>query len=229
MSNIKILYQYNDKKFYVKPYTTSIEKDILLSEQFVENDINAVLMILDFDISIIEKLSINEKIALLYKIRSISVGETIPIKYKCKHCSAGNDVELEITDIVKEPNTKNEKVKDVYKDLSYENMSEFVPDIDIEELDFDDYEKLFTEIKDSITTFDFIKKNKCIKCKKHNNIDISKKVVSNMSEDSLTSLYQSYNDLIQFGSYSKLDIDSMLPFERSIFIGLLNKTKEELK
>ena len=49
-----------------------------------------------------------------------------------------------------------------------------------------------------------------------------------MSEDSLMTLYKSYNHLVFFGHYSKQDIDDMLPFERVIFIGLLNKTKEDL-
>ena len=49
-----------------------------------------------------------------------------------------------------------------------------------------------------------------------------------MSEDSAASMYQTYNDFVFHGKYSKLDIDSMYPFERTILISLLNKTIEEM-
>jgi hypothetical protein len=32
-----------------------------------------------------------------------------------------------------------------------------------------------------------------------------------------------------FGKYNKRDVDSLYPFERTILIGLINKTREEIK
>jgi len=49
-----------------------------------------------------------------------------------------------------------------------------------------------------------------------------------MSEDSLTSIYQTYNEMIFHSHYTKQDIDSLYPFERIILFSLLNKTKEDL-
>jgi len=49
-----------------------------------------------------------------------------------------------------------------------------------------------------------------------------------ISEDTLNNIYQVTSDLIFFSHYTKADIDGMLPFERNIFIGILNKTKEKL-
>jgi hypothetical protein len=49
-----------------------------------------------------------------------------------------------------------------------------------------------------------------------------------MSEDSLMSIYQTYNDLTFFGKYTKQDIDTLYPFERTILISLLNKTREDM-
>ena len=54
-------------------------------------------------------------------------------------------------------------------------------------------------------------------------------IIEIMSDDTLMSLYKSYNFLIYFGHHTKEGVDSMYPFERSIFIGLLNKTKEDLE
>jgi hypothetical protein len=48
-----------------------------------------------------------------------------------------------------------------------------------------------------------------------------------VSENTLFELYQFYNNLKFFGNYSLLEIDSMYPFERPIFMGLLNKTIDE--
>jgi len=46
-------------------------------------------------------------------------------------------------------------------------------------------------------------------------------------ESSLASLYQYYSNMKYFGKYSIFEIDDMLPFERDIYYGLLQKTIEE--
>ena len=43
------------------------------------------------------------------------------------------------------------------------------------------------------------------------------------------SIYRTYNDMCMFGNYNKKDIDSLYPFERTILIGLINKTREDMK
>ena len=50
-----------------------------------------------------------------------------------------------------------------------------------------------------------------------------------VSESTLSSLYQLYHNLKYFGNYSIFEIDSMIPFERDIYMGLLSKTIEEKK
>ena len=46
-------------------------------------------------------------------------------------------------------------------------------------------------------------------------------------ESSLMTLYQFYSNMKFFGKFSIFELDEMLPFEREIYLGLLNKTLEE--
>jgi hypothetical protein len=226
MLNIK--YKYSGKIFNLKPYTTKQEKDILLLDLLGSDDaINSALRIVGASDDVINSLSEKEKIALLYKYRSISIGDEIPLGYKCKHCNTPNETNLDINNLVTDSNITNDKIVDKFKDVTDDNIHEFI-NVDIDELDLDEYESIFDEVKQSITQFNFMRKNNCIKCKQPNNINIENTVMNYMSEDTLMSMYQTYNDLTFFGKYTKQDIDTLYPFERSILIGLLNKTREEL-
>jgi len=224
---LKAKYEYSGKKFEITPYNTEQEKELLLLEALDSAEFDFALNVLNVPKEIIESLSEDEKISMLYKHRSISVGEEIPIKYKCGSCSQPNEQTLDITNIIHDSNIKNDKIIDRFKKVTDENVHEFI-NCDIDDLDIDEYEKLVHEVKSSVTKFDFIKKSSCIKCGKINTFDIRNNVITYMSDDSLLSLYQTYNNLTFFGKYTKQDIDTLYPFERSIIIGLLNKTREEL-
>lgn len=223
----KIKYEYSGKIFYISPYTTLQEKDLLLMDSFDNKDVDIALEILGIEKDIIVTLSNNEKIALLYKFREISIGSEIPIKFKCPHCEIPNELTISIEKLIENSNIKNDYVIDQYKTLTRENFQEFL-NIDVDELEFDEYDIIFKEVKESITKFNFLRPCNCLGCKRVNYIDISKNVIEHLSEDSLIGLYQNYSDLVFFGKYTKQDIDSLYPFERSIVIGLLNKTREEL-
>ncbi len=225
---IKKFFEYSGKKIPIVPYTTLIEKDILIITSIDENpEYDTVLAILGLDEETINSLTEYEKIVVLYEFRKISVGEEIPLKYKCKHCQQVNEINLNIENNIKNNDIKNTLIKDAFKPFKEEEIEDFLTE-DISEMDIDEYEILVQEIKDSVTQFNFIKSVPCIKCTKSNNIDITDNLLDNMSEDSLMSIYQTYNDLNFHGSYTKQDIDSLYPFERTILIGLLNKTREEL-
>lgn len=225
---LKIKYEYSGKEFMLEPYTTDQEKQILLLELLGGDDeINASLSICGVSDEIIASLSEQEKIAMLYKFRSISIGDEIPLGYKCRHCDTPNEIGLDVGDLVTSNNITNDKIVDKFKKVTDDNLEEFIS-IDIDDMDLDEFENIFDEVKRSVTKFNFIREHNCIKCKKPNYIDIEPDVVQYMSEDTLMSMYQTYNDLSFFGKYTKQDIDSMIPFERTILIGLLNKTREEL-
>ena len=227
---MKILLEYSGKKISLTPYNTEIEKDILLylsiSDDFnIDGCLDILKDYIDYDIS---TLTISEKKVLLYKLRSISIGEEINIKFKCK-CGRVNEQSTNISELVSSNNLSNKLIKDRFKILTDDNFQDFI-NIDINELDLNEYDKLYNETKNSITKFNFNKSNKCFSCKEPYNykIDNIPFILDNMSEDSLMSIYQTISNLVFFSHYTKADVDNMIPFERSILISILNKTKEEL-
>ena len=55
-------------------------------------------------------------------------------------------------------------------------------------------------------------------------LNSNKMVISSLSEASIESIYNFYENLIFTGKWSKRDIDSLLPFERVIFNSLYNES-----
>jgi hypothetical protein len=226
---IKVKYEYSGKKFNIAPFNTAQEKELLLLGTISEPNLNNALEICGIENTIIDSLTTEEKIAMLYKYREISVGDEIHLKFKCKHCESPNENTLSISDTIKPSNITNELIKDAFTLLTEDNFQDFL-NVNVDDLEINQYEKLFKEAKDTVTKFDFRKPILCQRCGSTNHIRIDKHdfVVDNMSEDSLMSIYQTYNDLIFFGKYTKQDVDTLYPFERTILISLLNKTREDM-
>lgn len=226
---LSVQYAYSGKRFTINPYNTAQEKDLLLSSTVGDYSIDGALTICGVQESVINSLTDDEKIAFLYKLREISVGEELQIKFKCNKCSAQNENVLLISNIITDSNITDDRIKDAYKQLTNENIQNFTT-VEIDELDLNEYSEIKRIIKESVTKFDFVKPVMCQKCSHKNLIQINKPefVIENLSEDSLMTIYQSYNDLVFHGRYTKLDIDSLYPFERLIIISLINKTKNEL-
>jgi len=226
---IKVKYEYSGKTFEISPYNTAQEKELLLLSMISEPNIDNALEICGTSKEIIDSLSEFEKVALLYKYREISIGDDINLKFTCKHCGNGNENALNISNIVRSSNIKNELINDQFKEVTEDNFQDFISS-DVEELDIDEYEDLLEETKQSCTTFDFRRPIICQKCTEKNYVRINKPefVIDNLSEDSVMSLYQTYNDMTFFGKYTKQDVDTLYPFERTILISLLNKTREDL-
>ena len=222
-------YEYSGKKFELFPYCTSQEKDLLLLGAMESSNLDHALQICGICDDTLSSLSDLEKTAMLYKLREISVGEDINLKFKCKHCNSGNENTLNIADIVTSSNIKNDNITDMFINLTEDTLPKFV-NVDVDELNIDEYEDLLKEVKESITKFKFVQHAVCQKCGLENPIRIDEPnfVIDNMSEDSLPSMYQTYNDMTFFGKYTKQDIDSLYPFERVILVSLLNRTREDL-
>jgi len=227
---LKVKYKYSNKEFIIQPYSTAIEKDLLLLSTVGENDLNLALSICGIDDYCIDTLSYYEKKAFLLKLREISIGSSVEVKFKCAKCNNSNENSIDIDDIIIEPTNNDSRITDQYKELNDSNISDFINVNDIEEMDYDEYQELMLSVDNSICKFDFRKPVQCQKCSHENHINIlsDEFILSILSEDTLISLYQTYNDLIFFGKYSKHDIDTMYPFERTIFVSLLNKSREEL-
>lgn len=225
---VRLKFEYADKSFTLSPYTTSIEKDLLLMDSFENYNLIDALQILGLSEDETKDLTIDEQIGLMLKYRSISVSEELPVKYRCKHCNHPVETTINISENVVYPKT-DLTIRQCFKPVTEENITDFI-DVNVDEMDINEFDELIKSVSEAVVRFTFEKESRCIKCGETNIVDLSdpKKILEYMSEDSLVSLYQVYNDLSFFGKYTKSDIDSMLPFERSIFIGLLNKTREEL-
>ena len=222
----------NGKKLLIHPYDTEKEKDLLIMSSFEIYDIDEILRVLGLEYSELEKLTENEKKVLLYKFREISVGDEINVKFKCTYCKAPNETSISCTDLIQN-NHLDPDIKILDDEVTDDNIKEFlyIEQEEIDNLDLDEYEKLLDRIKRNQVKYNFVKKCSCLKCKSENSFYIGdiKYIIESLSEDTLMSMYRTYNDMCMFGNYNKRDIDSLYPFERTILIGLINKTREDMK
>lgn len=241
MNKINIPVKIGAVTYNIKPYCTTQEKEILLYSNLVEN-LNEDLLTQIFEVLRFEhskELSFNEKIALLYKYRSISVGDDITLNLECQGCQKGINAKLIADNFVSEPAEHMPGIKILNKTLTHDNANDFLHDwklshlnvSSIDDLELDLYDKLFQDISNSQYTFNFKKDVTCYECNTKNTVDLGDItiVVQSLSENDLISLYRTYHNLIYYSNFSKHDIDTMLPFERSMFIELLNKENKEQK
>ena len=223
----------NGKRILIEPYTTEKEKDLLIMSSFEIYNLDEILRVLGVKKKIRALLSENEKKVLLYKFREISVGDEINIKFKCSDCKYPNETGISCTGSIEEPVQKYENVKIIDKEVTDDNIYDFLElsKDEIDNLDIDEYEELIRKVRSSQVHYNFIRKCKCSKCNHVNSFYIGdiKYIIESLSEDTLMSIYRTYNDMCMFGNYNKKDIDSLYPFERTIMIGLINKTREDMK
>lgn len=239
--------KYGKKDIELHQYNTCQEKSILIMlaqnlEHVHYNILDEALTILNYSNDFINDLTDCEKRIILLKCRELSVGNTISFNFTCKKCNAVNNTVSNVdsffvnrveSSIHKNHPNNNLKIKEQFKDLSDKsnNVEDYleISDNDLDEMDSIEYEDIYDEVKNNTMVF----KNDIIGyCGCGNNIPIKltdRFIVENMSEDTIASLYKTYSDLVYFGNYSKKDIDTIIPFERSLFVGMLNSTKKELQ
>lgn len=214
----------------IEPYTVAQEKELLFLDtyypEYDDDILDAALDILKLDSKIYSKLSHDEKVILLYKYREVSVDEKFAIQCVCPSCKMPIETEVSVTNIVKRAELKSEFVRDL-KRLP-ENEEDFQNNflINYEDLDIDTYENIYENISKYQTVNDFIRRFKCLSCSHESyiNLNSNKMVISSLSESSIESIYNFYENLIFTGKWSKKDIDSLLPFERVIFSSLYNES-----
>lgn len=214
----------------IEPYTVAQEKELLFLDtyypEYNDDILDAALDILKLDSKLYSKLSHDEKVILLYKYREVSVDEKFAIRCVCPSCKMPIETEISITNIVNKAELKSEFVIDL-KRLP-ENEEDFQNNFltKYEDLDIDTYENIYENISKYQTTNNFIRKFKCLSCghESYINLNSNKMVISSLSESSIESIYNFYENLIFTGKWSKQDIDSLLPFERVIFSSLYNES-----
>ncbi len=224
---MKVEFSYGDKCFELEAYKTYQEKDALiyaLGDQS-EDTLDKILKIFNFPANEIKHLTLDEKLAILYKYREISVGESVETDFECTNCHSISTSDVTL-DIIETPEYDDYKkyFNDAYKVLTDKNFEDFLnKNVNIDDMDIDEYELLKIKIYNNICTFNFKREMNCIKCRSKNiinlrNIDFCLRC---LSEDDISSFFKTYNNMVYYGHYSKLDIDSMYPYERKILNGLL--------
>ena len=217
----------------IEPYTVAQEKELLFLDtyypEYDDDILDAALDILKLDSKIYSKLSHDEKVILLYKYREVSVDEKFAIHCVCSFCGMPIETEVSVTNIVNRAELKSEFVRDL-KRLP-EDEEDFQKNFltKYEDLDIDIYENIYENISKYQTVNNFIRKFKCLSCSHESYIDLNsnKMVIASLSEASIESIYNFYENLIFTGKWSKKDIDSLLPFERVIFSSLYNESDKK--
>lgn len=221
--------EYGGKTITLKPYLTSQERDILIYSSVTEKlNIDDIIEMLSPNIEYSGTLTKAEKISILYKLREISIGDEIDVKYACGGCKRTIETSISVSDII-----ENREIRDYkgfkLKEVFSNDINKYVQNINADELDIDVYDDLADYIEQNKVKFSFEVPSMCPLCNHINNVNIedTKFIIDNLSEDVIATFYKSCADMIFHGNYSKESIDNMYPFERNIFIGLLNKQLEE--
>lgn len=244
--------KYGSKDINIEQYNTKQEKDILIMLMQTINHVHfnildEAMKILNYEDELIKTLTDYEKRIILLKCRELSVGDDISFNFKCNSCNSVNNSIARVDDFFTNNVYTNRgplkfkkfKIVESYIDLDREdtNIETYLKNLDgspvdedvLDNMDSMEYENIYDEIKNNTIKFKSKITGICSSCRNKIPINLSDRlIVENMSEDSIQSIYKTYSDLIYFGSYSKKDIDSLIPFERTIFVGMLNATKKEL-
>lgn len=229
---------YGERRVMLLQYDTAKEKSLLMlgESKYVDyNCLDFALKIIGYDEVFIDTLTRFEKRLILLKCREISVGSSIAFNYTCSNCKNINSSNLDIDntyvnrlerdgyDYGKRVSGIKEAFLNINEDDSVLNQYITEPSDDMDMLE---YENIISEITNGTMDFATSVYVTCSTCNHDTKIKIDDKfIVDNLSEDSVASIYQTYSDLIYHGKYSKLDVDSLLAFERTIFVSMLNAAK----
>ena len=104
----------------------------------------------------------------------------------------------------------------------FENPDEILTDDFLNEISVNEYNELEKKIiQNSLNIFYPYSTNNCKKCGSQiKTLFYARDIVSDYD---IKSIYEQYMDLSYYSSFTKSDIDGLLPFEREIFLGLLQK------
>lgn len=230
-NKIRVPLEMNSKKFWLSPYTSKQEKDILIMSSFEVLEVDKYLELIGF--YDYHDLSLDEKRIILWKIREISLGNEVNIKYKCDNTNCLQTVEttLSASDFLVNGSRNDSNIKKLDIEVNDSTLHKFVEysQDELDDLDLKKYEVLLNTVKENQQSFNFIKEATCLSCGEKKPFDMSsiEYILDSLSDENLGSIYRVYSHLTYFGKYSKDDIDGMYPFERTIFIGLLHSIKNE--
>jgi len=207
---------FKDRLNSIRRYTTFQEKESLLESLEDDVDIMKVSKILK-----LEPKNELEANAFILKAISKSVSEILEINQECPNCQKINMTGINIDDMFFKEEIDQSIPEGLFEDLS--QVSDKYLD---EDLSLEDYNRLESIVLDNNEKiFSNIVQVSCIYCSHKYNVRINP--IKFISKFSLTNLYEQYSDITYLSNMTKKDIDEMYPFEREIFLGLLQKKEDE--
>ena len=235
--NFKILATGESVK--LSPISSKIEKSAL-EVQAIQEDEDIAFDYICKLYGVPENLPEDLKLACLLKVREISNGGDCHLKYKCPRCNRVTESVIMLEDMLdfslfdKIEKFRDAKIKDISKiDLDVDNikmsdafdMFEERPQLQ----NLEDDKDLTLSLKARIPKFKHTLTSRCILCDFENLVNVDRQfVVKSLSAHSIAAMYQVYHKLVING-FTKLDVDSMLPFEREIQSGLIDQAVQNLK
>lgn len=220
---MKKVLKYSDRIIELESYRTIIEKEILLIKDTAELD--DIFLILSNNIKSnipLDNLSTNEKLNILIELRGISVGETFQLITKCTNCNEAFEFETPFNIDLRDKGIKEFKGIKLKEAFSTENDNYILDDL--ESIDLDLYDEVLQYIEENKINFNFEKEIECIHCQSKNKIKLTQKLIlDNLSEDSIQNFFEVVSSMVYFGHYTLSDINDMYPFERSIYLNMLNE------
>lgn len=198
------------------PYNSIQEKRALIQQADGEKNPIKIVKVLGED-----SKNRFEAIAIIFKKRENSVSDLIEYNHKCPSCDYLDIASVSITDMF----FKGEVDETVPIGL-FEDLEEILSEEVINNLSIVDYNELEQKIfKNNLSLFDPALTTRCKKCGMEDKtvFDLS----SVISKTTLKNLYEQYLDITYYTSMTKTDVDGMLPFEREVFLGLIQKKEDE--
>lgn len=207
---------FRDKLKKVKRYNSFQEKEALLSI-LDEDSIDIINTSKILGLSPVNKL---EAEALIMKAREISVSESIELTSSCPNCDYINMTSVDIPSMFFKGEIDSKIPEGIYEDLSEVDIE------GLEDLELDKYNELENKLEsNNKNIFDNVVEINCLSCKYKYQTKIEP--LKFISKFSISNLYEQYSDITYYSHMNKSDVDNMYPFEREIFIGLIQKKEDE--
>ena len=207
----------------ISPMQSKDEK-LLLEYAIMTDDSNQIFDAACRILGVPGYLPYDLKVAVLYKIREISFGGDLSLRFKCNQCFQLSESSIMMDNLLRFP--LKEKF-DTNLKLSETNLEPLLS------FNISNAYKFFEGVKTPTTVLEAsvyasalrakiptmtksINTN-CIFCghKKEVSIVNKKFILNSLSEQTLLTMIKMYNALASNG-FSKMDVDSMLPFEREV-------------
>lgn len=197
-------------------YNTLQEKEAVLRQMDGQKD----------PIKIANILGINprnrfEAIAFIFKMRENSISDLIDYNIKCVECEYLDINALSIPDMF-----FNGTVDDSIPIGLFESVEEIVDEEIINNLSIAEYNELEQKVfKNNLMLFDPAISTVCRKCGHKDKTVFN--LSSIISKTTISNLYEQYLDITYYTNMTKHDVDTMMPFEREVFLGLIQKKEDD--